>query len=233
MLEIDRDAVVNHRLHLPKAPVGLVRVPDKVAGFEKLDHRILRWFLMAHSIDALVSSRICHDLISPVGAIGNGVELLEGVAATMPEIGLIADSVDNAKAKLRFFRICFGQMSDGAQMSASEAEAIATAMIQTQRLQMEWRMRSADFPRERVKLLFLLLLCVETALPIGGTIVVSEQDGVFVVRADGKRIQMQDAWRVFEGETIAVTPAQVQFPLAQAFGGIQVEASDTSLTVRF
>ena len=188
---------------------------------------------MERSLDTLVSSRICHDLISPVGAIGNGVELLEGFAAKIPEIGLIADSVDNATAKLRFFRICFGQMSDGAVTGASEVEAIATAMIQTQRLGLEWRMQSADFPRERVKLLFLLLLCVETALPIGGTIVVSEQDGGFVVQADGKRVQMQDAWRFFEGENITVTPAQVQFPLAQVFGGIQVESSDTSLTVRF
>ena len=188
---------------------------------------------MTHSIDALVSSRICHDLISPVGAIGNGVELLEGYAATMPEIGLISDSVDNAKAKLQFFRICFGQMSDGAMTSATEAETIATAMIQTPRRQLEWRMQSSDFPRERVKLLFLMLLCVETALPIGGTVVVTEQDGAFKVQADGQRIKIQDAWQVFEGETVAITPAQVQFPLAQAFGGITVENTDTSLTVTF
>lgn len=188
---------------------------------------------MERSIDALVSSRICHDLISPVGAIGNGIELLEGYAARMPEIGLISDSVDNAKAKLRFFRICFGQMSEGAHMGASEVETIATAMIQTPRLLLEWRMQSANFPRERVKLLFLLLLCAETALPVGGTIVVSEQDDGFVVQADGKRVQMQDAWQVFAGDKVTVTPAQVQFPLAQAFGGIQVENSDTGLTVRF
>ena len=188
---------------------------------------------MERSLEALVSSRICHDLISPIGAISNGVELLEGYAARMPEIGLIADSVDNAKAKLQFFRICFGQMSEGALTGAGEVEAIASAMISTPRLRLEWRLQSADFPRERVKLLLLLLLCVETALPIGGAIVVSEQDGGFVVQADGKRIQMQDAWRFFVGETVAVTPAQVQFPLAQAFGNIQVENSETSLTVRF
>ena len=186
---------------------------------------------MAHSIDALVSSRICHDLISPVGAIGNGIELLEGYAARMPEIGLIADSVDNATAKLRFFRVCFGQMSEGAKLGAREVEAVATAMMQTPRLTLEWRMQSADFSRERVKLLYLLLLCTETALPIGGTIVVSEQGDGFVVQADGKRIQIQDAWRVFEGETVAITPAQVQFPLAQAFGDIRVQSSEASLTV--
>jgi histidine phosphotransferase ChpT len=161
------------------------------------------------------------------------VELLEGYVAQMPEIGLIADSVDHAKAKLRFFRICFGQMSDGALTGATEVEVIATAMLQTPRVGLEWRLASADFPRERVKLLFLILLCVETALPIGGTIVLSEQDGVLVVQADGKRIQMQDAWRVFEGKTVVVTPAQVQFPLAQALGSIQVKNSETSLTVRF
>ena len=189
--------------------------------------------MMERSLDTLVSSRICHDLISPVGAIGNGVELLEACAAQMPEIGLIADSVDSATAKLRFFRICFGQISIGGLMGSGEAEAVANAMISTQRLRLEWRLQSADFPRERVKLLFLLLLCVETTLPVGGTIVVKEQDGEFVMQADGKRLQMQDAWRIFVGETVTITPAQVQFPLAQAFGGINVDNSETSLTVTF
>ena len=233
MLEIDRDAVANHRLHLPKAPVGLRRVPHQIAGFKKLGHRILRWFVMERSLEALVSSRICHDLISPVGAISNGVELLEGYAAQMPEIGLIADSVDNAKAKLRFFRICFGIKSDGAMTGRTEVETIATAMLQTPRLRLEWRMQSADFARERVKLLFLMLLCIETALPIGGTVVVTEQDGAFILQAYGKRVQMQDSWQVFAGKNVPVTPAQVQFPLAQAFGNIQVENSETSLTVTF
>ena len=86
-----------------------------------------------------------------------------------------------------------------------------------------------------LKLLFLMLLCVETALPIGGTIVISEQDGGFVVQTDGPRIHMQEAWQVFEVDnSVIITPAQVQFPLAQALAGeIQVGNSDTSLTVTF
>jgi len=186
---------------------------------------------MERSLDTLVSSRICHDLISPVGAIGNGIELLEDSAARMPEIGLISDSVDSAKAKLQFFRICFGQMSNGMVTSRVVVETIATAMIQTSRIRLEWRMQSADFPRERVKFLFLILLCIETALPVGGTVVISEQEGKFTVQANGKRIHMQDAWRAFEGETVAITPAQVQFPLAHVFGNVQVESFDTSLTI--
>lgn len=182
-----------------------------------------------HSIDALVSSRICHDLISPVGAIGNGVELLESYAENMPEIGLIADSVDNATAKLRFFRICFGHSSEGAKTSASEAEAIGTAMIKTARLHLEWQLQAANYPRERVKLLFLILLCVETALPVGGTITITEREDDIEVEAEGPRVALQNAWEIFSNERdIPITSAQVQFPLAKTLNGnIQVESSDT------
>jgi histidine phosphotransferase ChpT len=187
-----------------------------------------------HNIEALVSSRICHDLISPVGAIGNGIELLESYDAKFPEIGLIADSVDNAQAKLKFFRICFGQSSKGAQIGLIEAKTIGTAMIQKGRLQIEWQLQADQYPRERIKLLYLLLLCVETALPVGGVITVADDGGAFVLNAEGPRIAMQDSWRLFAGEDLNVTaPAHVQFPLAQAIGReIQVENADTWLKVR-
>ena len=61
---------------------------------------------------ALIASRICHDLISPIGAIGNGVELLAmEPGGPRPEMALISESVANANARIRFFRICFGQAS--------------------------------------------------------------------------------------------------------------------------
>ena len=61
------------------------------------------------NLAALVGSRICHDLISPIGAINNGLELL-GMSGDMsgPELELISDSVANANARIRFFRIAFG-----------------------------------------------------------------------------------------------------------------------------
>ena len=59
---------------------------------------------------ALIASRICHDLISPIGAIGNGVELLAmEPGGTLPEMALISESVANANDRIRFFRICFGR----------------------------------------------------------------------------------------------------------------------------
>ena len=193
-----------------------------------------------HSIDALVSSRICHDLISPVGAISNGIELLEGLASAMPEIGLIADSVDTAKIKLQFFRVCFGQYSVGAVMGLGEVMQLGTGMVQTKRLRLNWDLKTDSCPREQVKLLFLMLLCAETTLPVGGTINVTQQDQGFVIQADGKRIQLDDAWDTFTGQrgTAEVTPARVQFPLAATLAidigrSIAVEETETSLTITF
>ena len=61
---------------------------------------------MRPDIAALVGSRICHDLISPIGAIGNGVELIGLTENTSsPELALISESVDNANARIRFFRV--------------------------------------------------------------------------------------------------------------------------------
>jgi histidine phosphotransferase ChpT len=70
---------------------------------------------------ALVGARICHDLISPIGAIGNGMELLalSGVPPS-PELELIEDSLRNAMARVQFFRIAFGAAEAGQVVSRSE-----------------------------------------------------------------------------------------------------------------
>lgn len=191
------------------------------------------------TIDALISSRICHDLISPVGAISNGVELLAELATTTPEIALIADSVDSAKAKLQFFRVCFGQTSVGAMTGASELENIGSGMFQSTRLTVNWQLQSDAFPREIAKMVFLLLLCVETTLPLGGAITVVQDDNNWVVRVEGKRIQVVDAWKMVNGQSNAdVTPAQVQFMLVhrQALNlgrNVAMISGETNLTVKF
>ena len=69
---------------------------------------------MATEIAALIASRICHDLISPIGAIGNGMELMalsSGQEQSSPELDLISQSVENANARIRFFRIAYGSAS--------------------------------------------------------------------------------------------------------------------------
>ena len=192
------------------------------------------------SIDALVSSRICHDLISPVGAIGNGIELLEELAHSMPEIWLIAESVDNAKNKLRFFRICFGQSTLGAMSGVEDISAVATATLQTPRLDLQWHLPEESLPREEVKLLFLMLLCAETALPVGGTIAIARDGDNYVITARGKRVQRYEVWDLFNIDTYpgAITPAHVQFPLSRTLAAelgraIVMEEHETEMTIRF
>ena len=77
------------------------------------------------SLATLVGSRICHDLISPVGAIGNGVELIAmGGPINTPELTLISDSVANASARIKFFRIAFGVASPEQTLGAPSVKAI-------------------------------------------------------------------------------------------------------------
>ena len=73
------------------------------------------------NINALIGSRICHDLINPLGAISNGIELLEmaGVAQG-PEMSLVSDSVENATAKLKMLRLAFGAASPDQTVSRQE-----------------------------------------------------------------------------------------------------------------
>ena len=74
---------------------------------------------------ALLGSRICHDLISPIGAIGNGVELLMMAGAEHgPEIALIAESVGYANARIRFFRVAFGTATADQRMARAEIASI-------------------------------------------------------------------------------------------------------------
>jgi histidine phosphotransferase ChpT len=118
---------------------------------------------MQRDLNALLGSRICHDLISPLGAIGNGVELLamSGINAA-PEIALISESVENANARIRFFRVAFGASSPGQMVGRPEIMSILNDMTKGGRLDIDWR-PTDDVLRAQVKLAFLLLQCLESA----------------------------------------------------------------------
>lgn len=170
---------------------------------------------MSQSSDlaALIGSRICHDLISPIGAIGNGLELLTmGGAPASPEMALIAESVANANARIRFFRVAFGAGSDGQNQSGAEAAQILADMTQGGRLKVEWL--AGDMPRSSAKLAFLLVLCLETAMPYGGIVTV-EADGS--IRATAQRFKdIPELWAVAGGGAGDVTATHVHFALAAA-----------------
>ena len=98
----------------------------------------------------LVGSRICHDLISPIGAISNGLELLDLAGSFKgPEHDLIAESVASANARIRFFRIAYG--AAGEQMlGRAEVAGVLRDHGQTARLRMDWQPQDPQ-PRREVK----------------------------------------------------------------------------------
>jgi len=190
---------------------------------------------------ALVGSRLCHDLISPLGAIGNGVELLamSGGGGASPELQLIGESVANANARLKFFRIAFGQAGAEQRLGRAEISAILADLARGGRHSYDWQ-ANGDQPRREVKSVFLALLCLEAALPWGGTITVARTDGDWMLQAVARRTKPDPAlWARLDGAAgAALAPAQVQFallPLELASSGRRVawEVTEAGATIRF
>ncbi|SFR39065.1 histidine phosphotransferase ChpT [Yoonia tamlensis] len=196
---------------------------------------------MQTDLAALVGSRICHDLISPIGAIGNGVELLGLTNGnTDPEMALISDSVNSANARIRLFRIAFGAVNDGQRISSTEVQSILRAVSVGGRHQFIWDV-SDDQPRRSVRLALLMLLCFETALPMGGEITVSCTGDTWDFSANARRVSIDpDLWEGFENvhSTHPYTAAQVQFALlppalAETGRTLAYTVGESSLTARF
>jgi len=187
---------------------------------------------MTKDISTLIGSRICHDLISPIGAIGNGVELLGMTSGdTSAEMALISESVENANARIRFFRIAFGAAKPDQMVSRAEILSVLEATSKGGRHIFHWDM-SGDTPRTNVRIAFLLLLCMETALPTGGDVTVSADGDTWVVTTENPRIKVeQNLWDGMTGKAAApdYSAAQVQFAMLPAI----VKEAGRTLSVQF
>ena len=173
--------------------------------------------MMRDDLATLIGSRICHDLISPIGAIGNGVELLEmtGSGAASPEMELISGSVQDASARIRFFRIAFGSAAGQGNVSRREIRSILRAVGTGSRMAIDWQVEG-DAPRDRVQVAFLVLQCFESSMPMGGEVTVSEVGGVWRMTATGRRLSPDEAlWNgLLDPEALPqVTASRVQFAL--------------------
>jgi histidine phosphotransferase ChpT len=155
-------------------------------------------------LSALVSARLCHDLISPMGAIGNGLELLQmSEGAGADELSLINDSLATALAKLRFFRFTVG-----------------------------WTPTRGGMSRPTARLAYLAILCVEKSLPLGGALTVDVVEERIELRLDGARTAPPpELWaHVTAGDPLVeIRSDAVQFALLRA----DLEASGRALTADF
>src|SRR5438105_4615453 len=136
---------------------------------------------------ALLCSRVCHDLISPVGAIVNGIEVIEDDNTEETKtfaLDLIRKSARTASARLQFCRIAFGAAgSAGATVDTGDAEAVARGMIEDDKTKLSWGLARALLPKNRVKLLLNMLLVAGNAIPRGGSMTVEagDKDGFRIV----------------------------------------------------
>ena len=190
---------------------------------------------------ALLGSRICHDLISPLGAIGNGVELLAmGGTGTGPELTLISDSVDNATARIRLFRIAFGAAAWDAAVAGSELRTLMADLSRAGRVTVDWRV-AGDPSRPRAKLACLLIMCLDASMPRGGTITVDTTPRGWRAEARAEGLRPDPALWALLADPSAVaelTAADIQFPLAAAQAAqmgvtLRSELSDTLLRISF
>ncbi len=191
-------------------------------------------------LSALIGSRICHDLISPIGAIGNGVELmLMDGASKGPELALISESVSNANARIRYFRIAFGAAGSDARIARTEVQSILSEITKGGRLRVDWSSAS-DLARREVKIALLAIQCMETAMPWGGRIAV-EQAERWTVTGQAARLKIDPAlWEVLSNPqgTTEITPALVHFALIpeeiqRQSRRLTVEVSETEVKLSF
>jgi histidine phosphotransferase ChpT len=133
--------------------------------------------LDALDLAALLCSRVCHDLISPTGAIVNGLEVLEEKDSDEETrtfaLDLIKRSARTASARLQFCRLAFGSAgSAGAQIDLGNAHAMARAFIEDDKTRLAWNLPQVLLPKNRVKLLLNLLIIAGQTIPRGGTLTV-------------------------------------------------------------
>src|SRR5579862_9134824 len=137
---------------------------------------------------ALLCSRVCHDVISPVGAIVNGLEVLdEEKDAEMRgfALDLVKKSARTASARLQFCRLAFGAAgSAGAAIDTGDAEQVARGLLADEKTTLEWDVPRVLMPKNKVKLVLNLCLIAAAAIPRGGVITVKVDGGEATTRIE-------------------------------------------------
>lgn len=182
---------------------------------------------------SLLCSRLCHDLLSPVGAMNNGIELLADEHD--PEMrqrcmDLLAESAKSAADKLKFFRLAFGAAGGfGADVDPNDAKLVIEPMVTASgRTVLEWAVPAQMMPKRAVKILLNLVLLANEALVRGGTLFVGAEaragEQEIVVRASGPQILMDSAIR--EALTGQLDPVAVDSRTAAAWMAHRLAVQD-------
>jgi histidine phosphotransferase ChpT len=219
---------------------GDVRRLDSAGGAVFLTGWVMtgRAELEALDLAALLCSRVCHDIISPVGAIINGLEVLDednGEEMRAFAFGLIQRSARQASAKLQFARLAFGAAgSAGAEIDLADAEKVTRGYMEGEKAAFDWEAPRVLMPKNLVKLLLNLVLLANAAIPRGGNIKVvveSASPPAFTLRAVGPSARVPPAFEKLVPGDIAEVMVDAQSVQAYYTGalarvcGLEVSAS--------
>lgn len=165
---------------------------------------------------SLMCSRLCHDLLSPVGALNNGLELLadeDDPAMRKEYLGLLADGAKASADKLKFFRLAFGAAGGfGDQIDAGEVRGVLEALVTSSgKIAFGWLADCTQLDRASVRILLNLGLIALDALVRGGRLDVGLESGEIVIRAEGPRL-------VLDAEVRAVLSGAATKPTSRTVG---------------
>lgn len=158
---------------------------------------------------ALLVSRVCHDLVSPVGAVVNGLEVLEeerDAAMRADALKLVASSAALAAARLKFARIAFGAAgSAGAELDLTEVGRNICGLFTGSKVEIAWNAAAMNWPKDWAKLLMNATLMAADCLPRGGRVTVATTADTaapgFAVRASGPGARVhEEAEKALQGE---------------------------------
>ncbi len=202
--------------------------------------------MKSHEFASLLCSRLCHDLLSPVGALNNGIELLADEHDPDMRarcLDLLGESARASANKLKFFRLAFGAAGGFAdEVDAREARVAIEGLFGGDgRIQLGWMVEEPTISKSALKVLLNLVLIAGDALVRGGRLDVgAEKHGQgldIVVRAEGARIVLDPELRqALVGETAeeSIAPRAaaawlVHSLVADGGGQVQVMDSETGM----
>jgi histidine phosphotransferase ChpT len=139
---------------------------------------------------ALLCSRVCHDVISPVGAVANGLEVLDeedDEEMRKMALDLVRRSAKQASAKLQFCRIAFGAAGQaGSTLDLGEAGEIARLFVGEEKVKLDWQAPRGPREKSEAKLLLNMMLMAIAAIPRGGTVTIAADDRTLTATAKGE-----------------------------------------------
>jgi len=204
---------------------------------------------LAHDLAALMCSKLCHDLISPIGALGNGLEVLADESdgpLRQDALDLIGASAKAAAAKLQFARLAFGMAGGtGGTLDLGQAARAATDYFDTTKAHLDWDPKQSSAPKDLVRLCLNLMLVALDCIPRGGRVSATLEPGAddrfaFTVQAAGQGARITEPTRAAMAGTMALEELDARLVqpyftghLARILGGeLSVEPGEGEITLK-